>query len=360
MYIKSLDGVRGIAVLLVMLFHLGYAPFGWIGVQIFFVLSGYLITAILLDMKHLPLTAYLGRFYWRRSLRIFPLYTVVLFVSAMVYFFWDAPRDFLNDLPYLATYTTNFGRLRQSDIDPAFVHLWSLAVEEQFYLIWPLLIYSIPNRSLKAVVVGIILIAPTWRLATYFYFMDTPELVGRAIYGLPFSQFDAFALGAAIVLWDLRQLNNAGKLFVVAAVMAALAGAIVILHQHFLGPGAIKWSFGYAMYLLPLYEFVWGYSILDIVSMIGIICAIQRLEASRFLENFAIVYLGRISYGVYVLHVPILVVITSSAATGPIFFMVYGTIVVTVSAASYRWLEKPFLNLKDRNVLRPASTGGRL
>src|ERR1700744_1968541 len=128
-HIKSLDGIRAISVLTVVLFHLGLAPFGWIGVQVFFVLSGYLITGILMRAKAEASIEYFGRFYWRRSLRIFPVYFVFLGFAA----FWFA--SFRDDWPWLVTYTADFARLRGTDISAPFVHLWSLAVEEQFYLI---------------------------------------------------------------------------------------------------------------------------------------------------------------------------------------------------------------------------------
>ena len=134
-YLKSLDGVRSLAVLLVMLFHFGYFPAGWIGVQIFFTLSGYLITRILLESREDSLSTYLRRFYWRRSLRIFPLLYAYLLICWAVFSFSGIPSSFGSDWPWLFTFTANFGRMRTSDIGESFVHIWSLAVEEQFYLV---------------------------------------------------------------------------------------------------------------------------------------------------------------------------------------------------------------------------------
>jgi peptidoglycan/LPS O-acetylase OafA/YrhL len=349
MHIKALDGIRGLAALLVVLFHYGYAPFGWIGVQVFFVLSGFLITSILLKTKELPLAAYLGRFYWRRSLRIFPLYLSVMLVAAMVYAIWRVPSGYLLDLPYLATYTTNFGRLRQSDIDPAFVHLWSLAVEEQFYLIWPLLIYATPQRHLKKMIATIIISGPLIRLVVYYCFRENSEVLGRAIYSLPFTQFDAFAFGAAIIVWEAQKIGNAGRLFLVSTFAMGALGALTILYMHFFGGGAYKGSLGYAMYLLPLGGFVWGYSLIGLVSMFGIICALQRLPFFKIFENRTIVYIGTISYGVYVFHVPLLEIIHPALGHGPIVFPFYVALVILVASASFRWLETPFLRLKDQS-----------
>src|SRR5689334_13554869 len=93
-HIKALDGVRGIAILLVILFHYGYLGCGWIGVQLFFVLSGFLITSILIKDKGQSLKQYLKRFYWRRSLRIFPLYYLYLFVMLAAFLLFRIPPAF--------------------------------------------------------------------------------------------------------------------------------------------------------------------------------------------------------------------------------------------------------------------------
>jgi peptidoglycan/LPS O-acetylase OafA/YrhL len=167
-HVNSLDGIRGIAVALVMLFHFGALPAGWVGVQIFFVLSGYLITQILLREKEKQQFGdFLGRFYWRRSLRIFPLYFTFLALALVAYTGFGEPKSFATDWPYLATYTTNFGRLRSTDIGPIFVHLWSLAVEEQFYLFWPLLVYFLPMHIFKRALIAIIALTPLLRLGLY-------------------------------------------------------------------------------------------------------------------------------------------------------------------------------------------------
>ena len=94
-YVRSLDGFRGLAIAAVMLFHFGFLPIGWIGVQAFFVLSGYLITAVLLADKEAPLRGYLGRFYWRRALRIFPVNYGFLLVLAVMYVGSGRPASFL-------------------------------------------------------------------------------------------------------------------------------------------------------------------------------------------------------------------------------------------------------------------------
>ncbi|SHH62201.1 acyltransferase family protein [Bradyrhizobium erythrophlei] len=350
-HVKSLDGIRGLAVSLVVLFHFGILPSGWIGVQIFFVLSGYLITSILLRAKERPLGEYLGRFYWRRSLRIFPLYFVFLAVAAIVYSEAGKPRSFDVDWPYLLTYTTNFGRLRSTDVGPTFVHLWSLAIEEQFYLLWPLLVYLLPLVTFKRIVVALLFLSPLARLGLYFAFRgQDADWIGRNIYCLPISQFDAFAAGAAIVLWRLQELKCAPRLLAFALLVTAICGAAVLVHEHLVYRAAMKWTFGYSMFLMPASGFVWGYSLLNLLSVALIICALQRLLALRLLESPPLVRVGTISYGIYVYHLPILLVANSLLISRAAIFFLYCSAVLIISEISFRFLEAPFLRLKEKKI----------
>ena len=144
-YIPSLDGLRGLGSFLVIATHYGYSQDGWIGLEFFFVLSGFLITAILLTETNRPLGEYLGRFYWRRLLRTFPPYFGYLLICGIVYVCVRQPRGFLDVLPSLATYWFNFYTLFHFYADkPSFMfaHLWSMSVEEQFYLVWPFLVFG--------------------------------------------------------------------------------------------------------------------------------------------------------------------------------------------------------------------------
>src|SRR4051812_34296543 len=157
----GLDALRGLAIVLVLFHNLSFAEHvhsrlfklwnvlpesGWIGVQIFFVLSGFLITGILVDDRGIP--RFYGRFYIRRALRIFPLYYALLIVYVVLYAsrvlqFRIAP---LTAVSY-ATYLQNWSSLFLHDQPPGFGPLWSLAVEEQFYFLWPLLIGKVSLRA---------------------------------------------------------------------------------------------------------------------------------------------------------------------------------------------------------------------
>jgi peptidoglycan/LPS O-acetylase OafA/YrhL len=370
-HLKSLDGIRGIAVLLVMSFHGHYFHAGWIGVQIFFTLSGYLITGILIKDRGASFRDFAGRFYWRRTLRIFPLLYVFLLFVAAVHALCGVPAAFASDWPWLVTFTANFGRMRDQDLGLFFVHLWSLAVEEQFYLIWPLLVYFLPPRAFRWTVVGVLLFAPVVRLALFQGLLGLgydAQYAGKGAYVLPFTQFDAFAAGAAIPLWGLDRLRHAGRWFLIGVGVAAVAGLYVLIEGYFWGGGAFVGSLGYAMFLIDSYEYVWGYSLINTLSMLGIICALQRVGPARLLENGPLVWAGKVSYGIYVYHLPLLLAgeflmewlgIGLRGAVRPAFFAVWVVIVMLVSGASFRWLERPFLKLKDNWFKRDAAQAQR-
>ena len=341
------------------LFHYGYAAFGWVGVQIFFTLSGYLITSILLEDRWRGFVSYTGQFYWRRCLRILPLFVFFVAAAGVTSALFGVPGSYRSDWPYLLTYSANFARMRDTDIGGSFVHIWSLAVEEQFYLIWPVLVYLIPPRIFKLVVAAILLLSPLIRWAVFGLILHTghtAEYAGRLVYVLPFTQFDAFAAGAAIPVFGLANLRYSGRWALSALTLAAALGLGVLTVDHVWRGGAFIRSLGYAMFLTGHYQYVWGYSIIDIVSALIIVCTLQGLGPIRILASRPLVELGKVSYGVYVYHCPVLVTLdwftarigrdlSSSLRFG--VFIVYFAAVIVLSEASYRWLESPFLALKN-------------
>jgi peptidoglycan/LPS O-acetylase OafA/YrhL len=182
----ALDGLRGVAILLVMTFHFGWAKpavghpakllvfftnFGWSGVDLFFVLSGFLITGILLDSKGSP--HYFKNFYARRALRIFPAYYAVLAVTLVIlpmFMPYATPglKRILHEQAWLWAYSTNIGIAVHGDwvfnAHPLYlVALWSLAVEEHFYLVWPTLVSFVSIRTLARVSIAVVLLAPIAR-----------------------------------------------------------------------------------------------------------------------------------------------------------------------------------------------------
>jgi peptidoglycan/LPS O-acetylase OafA/YrhL len=359
-YVRQLDGIRGIAVILVMLFHFGYFAPGWSGVQLFFVLSGFLITAILLDGRGAPTGRSLGRFYWRRSLRILPVFVALLLVLGLLAWLTGEPRDFGSDWPWLAGFLANFARLRETDLSPFYVHLWSLAVEEQFYLLWPFAILLLPMAGVRRLIIGMLLAGPVLRLLVFQHFVGEgagPMLAGKAVYVLPFTQFDAFAAGAALAVWPQICAGPVAARFVACAGLTAMAGFAVTAWAHLYGSGAQLSALGFPMYLVPANGYIWGYSLLNLLFVALLALGIREHRWTSPLGHPALVHVGRTSYGLYVYHLPLLAAAdlwfasdlhTLDGLSRFGFFIAWIAVVVLVAEISHRYLEKPFLRLKDR------------
>jgi peptidoglycan/LPS O-acetylase OafA/YrhL len=366
-YIRSLDGLRALAVTLVMLFHFQLLDSGWMGVQIFFVLSGFLITRILLNERAQELGFYLKRFYWRRSLRIFPLYFTYLLLITGVFMFVQMPESALGKLPYLYTYTFNFTRLSPEwTHSPLFTHFWSLSVEEQFYLAWPLLIFLVPLRALKWTLLGIIASGPVIRYLLGRWLIGSElddQTAGEAIYWFTLSHFDAFAMGGAIALFRLpERISYPGRWFAGIGVLTLLAGLINWWLLYRQGQAAPLHSFGFSVGDIRNYQHIWGYSLLNACFSFFIIALIttNRFSASplaRLFQHPFMVSVGRVSYGMYVFHWAVMAVYAKILspytgmgwfAFGLYFFLVWG-----ISWLSFTQYESRFLYFKNRFFTSP-------
>jgi peptidoglycan/LPS O-acetylase OafA/YrhL len=362
--IPGLDGLRAIAYLLVFFFHGHYLGVGWVGVQFFFVLSGFLITGILLDMKKsLPPRGYFVKFYGRRFLRIFPLYYFyLLLMGGLTAWLISIPyrpsymQAFSDQVKYAVFYVYNFifaTILRE----PSFFleHFWSLSVEEQFYIFWPLLILFVPHKYRKKFFLACILLGPAFRIA--FYFIHTyggfrifqPNLA-EALYPLPFTHIDAFAFGAYISRYSIP---NAKKQFLILLALVPLIGfATQVLAT---GSFGAFLNFGYPLLMPDGFQFVWGYLLLNYFFAVTIQVVARDGMFNRFLEWSPMRYLGKISYGLYVYHQPIMwfafrirdLGLDEKIANPIAVFIAFFTTLLMASL-SYRFLEKPFLSLKDR------------
>ena len=362
--IPGLDGLRAIAFLLVFALHTNYLQIGWVGVSLFFVLSGFLITGILLDMKKmLASKQYFLKFYGRRFLRIFPLYyfylLLVVIVTTLLISLPYRPRYMqiaLDQIWYAVAYVYDFFFATAAFKHSNFLdHFWSLSVEEQFYIIWPLLILRVPDKSLKKLFLGFIIMGPVFRLAFYFVhasgvFSFLAESPAQAIYPLPFSHMDAFAFGAYISLFPIP---NAKKQFMVLLALVPITG----FAAQYLATGRIGdfSAFGYPLLLPNSFQFVWGYSLLNYLFAVLIYGVAREGWLVRFLEIRPARYLGKISYGLYVYHFPIIWFAARMADWGikepylkPLTALVALVATILLASLSYSLLERPVLNLKDR------------
>ena len=374
--IPGIDGLRAIAVLALLAFHVnGYDfGFGWQGVQFFFVLSGFLITGILLRMKEtLPVKQYFYKFYGRRFLRIFPIYYFYLLILTITLWQGDLLplkplRDELQNtirlqLPYAYLYVYDFFFASSAYQATSFLtHFWSLAVEEQFYIIWPLILFFTPKGKIKNLFLLTIILGPVFRLITFFVYsnhlfpslLDNPYL---AIYALPFSHIDAFAMGAYISQF---QLPNPRKQLIVLACVIPLLGYFT----QYLATGIVDLgTLGYEFKMFTAYKFLWGYSILNYFFALIIHNVYRSKLFLRVLDHFTLQYLGKISYGIYVYHVAVIWFIFTVIKGGharplgqSIFiYLIALTLTTIISSISFHLFEKPISNL--RNKLFPIDSG---
>ncbi len=358
-YIKSLDGLRGLAVLLVFLFHLGrlgFASFGfevgWVGVQLFFVLSGYLITRILLEQKDTDLKSYLKGFYRRRTLRIFPLYFGYLLLLVIVFLAFSIPESFPAFAGYLFSYTFNYSILFNGlETNRMFTHLWSLCVEEQFYIFWPFLIYFLSNRQIKILIVALLMATPVFRFILFEILRERladSETIGTSVYWFTFSHLDAFAIGGGINLIGKKVVGlNPSKWVAILGTVCLVAGAINYASLATTKP-ILPSSLGYSIHGIANLQFVWSYSLLNL--FFASILWHLLYSSNRLLSSAAPVFLGKISYGVYVFHFPVMGILAKVFGTvivnEGITILINLSVTITIAWLSYFLYESRFLKFR--------------
>jgi len=352
--IPALDGLRGIAILLVLLHHsiflgrsgtpwvsrmLGAGRLTWAGVDLFFVLSGFLIGGILLDAKYSR--NYFKAFYIRRAFRIFPLYYLVVGVTLLCFHFslYQPEPETPSAIPSLAylCFTQNFWKAGI----PALRATWSLCVEEQFYLTIPLLVRSVSRRQLTAILAVIVVAAPVLRSLLQDSGRDS---AGYFCYVLMPCRADALALG---VLSAILVRNKRAWIVLHTRRLALIALSLVL----FLGMIYMSWQ-GYHPYRPPMSTLGFSWVALFCTALLLFAVSTRSPIAQRFLCNPVLRKCGLIAYGSYLLHIPLLM-IGRRVSEGAFSLSVNGTwflggvlgLVATLIAASLCWkyFEKPLL-----------------
>ncbi|HEY0468410.1 MAG TPA: acyltransferase [Polyangiaceae bacterium] len=353
-HLPGLDGLRGIAVALVVAFHQDLIGFGWVGVQLFFVLSGYLITNLLHQERNQPLGTFLRNFYGRRLLRICPLYFGVLLVLTVALLAGAQINGVREGLPYAYTYTYNIWHATNGFVHSRHIsHFWSLCVEEQFYLLWPFLIYFCPARRLRSTLFGVLLAGPLIRLVLAWLLTRTAASVDvkpfRALYVLMPTHIDAFATGAIAALYPLKVRPRSFYLAVAALLIAGMAvvyfGASPVTDS----APSLK-NLGYPLGLASGHGYLWGYTLINFTSVLLIDCLVRQRLAPSFFDSRPLRYLGKISYGLYVFHYPVLSVLKKVVPRAPLLTQVLleaGLTLLLATLSYYLW-EKRFLVKKDR------------
>ncbi len=352
-YYPALDGLRGVAILLVVFLHnfrfMNYFFFGWLGVDLFFVLSGFLITDILMNTVGQP--GFLKNFYLRRILRIFPL-----FYLSLVIFLVILPR--FSHAPDVHYYTEHQGWFwaylqnwlfvfRPPQGDPVLLHTWSLAVEEQFYLVWPfiILLWRKPKRLLWFAL-AVLVVTGVARYVVWT--LQVEDLAYSSLY--TFTRIDGLCIGAMVALLmrmdrDLLKKNSTWLVLGMAAInfifyFLNIRRGFTLPYLAFVGYTTFAFLFG-----LLVYEAVRG----------------ESRWIRLALDNRPLKFFGRISYGFYVWHWPVYLLFFEPVKTTLLRFSflsfrqaeLISAIAVTlfaigVSLLSYYFYEKPFLRWKKR------------
>lgn len=341
-YIKGLDGLRAIAVLLVITSHwmssnilIKSLLLGKIGVDVFFVISGFLITKILFhkkletDFNHKAILKEIKKFIARRTLRIFPIYYILL-----LFIYITNGSEFSDYIVYHLTYTSNYLFYSTQKWHGFVGHFWSLAVEEQFYLFWPLLIFFLKKKFTFILLIFTIIVGTFY---PYFLSMNMTSI-------LTISCVNAFSIGA--LLSYVEVFNPTFKAQFVFFIKKSFFILISILLLHLL------------VYKIPFFPFRLVVSIITL--RIIILCVEESFENYffRILNLRSLSFIGSISYGIYLYHnfIPsywnrffrVFKIEEPELFTGHVKLIIHFIILMFVSYMSWVIIEKPFLKLKNK------------
>jgi peptidoglycan/LPS O-acetylase OafA/YrhL len=354
----ALDGLRGIAILAVFFSHFGgghkstsfiirtwshVADAGWMGVDLFFVLSGFLITGILLDTADRE--DRVKNFYARRALRIFPLFYGVLFgfllLTPFLHLHWQSGHLLYffylsNMIPVLAP------NLPPPGSSVGLVHLWSLAVEEQFYLLWPLVVWFVRDRT-KLLRISVAIMICALALRTILVLRGTEPFI---VYSLLFTRGDSLICGSALAL--LTRGPSARSLPVRWLLPLSCATVLAL----FLVSGS-------GLHEAPVISTV-GYTAIAILCACLVYCAQQgRGWIAAVCNQAGLRFFGRYSYGLYIYHGLLVVFLfplvypvqrlVHSVLLGSILYLVLSLgLTLGIAMVSYHFFEAPILGLKKR------------
>jgi peptidoglycan/LPS O-acetylase OafA/YrhL len=353
-YMPQLDTLRTFAVIQVLFSHwlekdrlIRIFPFGETGVTLFFVLSGFLITQILLksreisEIKNQHRLHSAKQFYIRRFLRIFPVYYVTLFIL----FIFNVPYLRENFIWYLC-YASNILFFKTQSWGGSLSHLWTLAVEEQFYIVWPFVILFIPKKYLLKSIIGIILIGPLSRLILF----SILETSGKAnfINLLTPTCMDCFGLGALLAYFRIK--NETAFEFKSLSSRAFILFNVILLFVFVFFTGKLSSKIPNYINLGIIYQ-VFSRLIISVISFY--LVAKASIGFKGFLrpvfENKILIYLGKISYGLYLFHnfIPMFYKVqTLSQVNSYLKFFIQLILLIMLSSVSWFLLEKPINGLK--------------
>ena len=344
--LPALDGLRAFAVIAVILFHYNsrnYVPGGLFGVDLFFVLSGFLITSLLVREWQGSGDISMTRFYMRRALRIMPasLCFVALYLAFVLAFpsqpvvFGLSAHDAWRNVAYYLSYLYSWGFALKELPGSGFSHLWSLSVEEQFYLLWPGLLFGMLRGGVRAQVILCLIASLALLSAAVPLMLDRPgfyDTYFRADYRAH-SLLIGSALGLAYAQGYLTQglVKSAAFRTALAASVAYLAWVLFALSEQGM------WD-----------RFVWAMPLVSLAAAFVVAAAafVERGFWLRVLANPVIAYLGRRSYAIYLWHFPIGIALMGYD-TG-LQLLAGCSLTLVAAELSFRLIERPALDLKQR------------
>lgn len=326
----ALDGLRGIAVLAVILFHAfpDWTPNGFTGVDVFFGLSGFLITALLLRERRLTGRISLRDFYVRRLLRLYPALvaavaavTLLAVLAGVLSEFWRSALAVLLYLAHIWIYTGHDAWLLE--------HTWTLSLEEHYYLVWPavlMLLLAGRRRRWLGLILGLGIVV----------LLATPLLLPDGVRGAYERGMPMIWGSAAALTWHRWPRGNNSRAWGLLTNASVVALALLVFW-----PARIPISLMAGVASIP--------GVLAVVAVVGFVLQPSSLTA-RLLTWPGLRWTGRRAYGLYLYHFPIVSVLTHQVEAGPDWARATLAVVLSgiVAAVSYRWIELPFLRMKHR------------
>lgn len=347
-YIKGLDGIRAIAVIMVLAYHLKLALFksGFLGVTVFFVLSGYLITGILISEVEEEGTIDLKNFWLRRIRRLVPavmsMAVVIIFVSAVVnrIIFTKGCKDFLASVLGFNNWWQIFNKIsyfEAAGVPSPFTHCWSLAIETQFYLIYPLILLGIyklvksrgegrANRGL--LFAGVTLLLALISVILMIVLFDPQQDASRVYYGTDTRAFSLLFGALLAILWEYRMVPRRLSASV-NIVLGSVSFAVLLVMTIAINGSSNFWYRGGQFFGTIL-------TVLMVYAVSG-----RKTWLSRFLSNPVLKWMGDRSYSIYLWHYPIILLISKGIKASWWITLIEIVLSVVLAELSYRFIETP-------------------
>lgn len=347
-YITGLDGIRAIAVIMVLAYHLKLALFksGFLGVTVFFVLSGYLITGILISEVEEEGTIDLKNFWLRRIRRLVPavmsMAVVIIFVSAVVnrVIFTKGCKDFLASVLGFNNWWQIFNKVsyfEAAGVPSPFTHCWSLAIETQFYLIYPLILLGIyklaksrgEGRAKRGLLfAGVTLLLALISVILMIVLFDPQQDASRVYYGTDTRAFSLLFGALLAILWDYRMVPRRLSASV-NMVLDSVSFAVLLVMTIAINGSSNFWYRGGQFVGTIL-------TVLVIYTVLG-----RKTWLSRFLSNPVLKWIGDRSYSIYLWHYPIILLISKGIKASWWITLIEIVLSVVLAELSYRFIETP-------------------